>query len=134
MPETKYEYYAALAERTARQLTDSLENWTAFLDTAARLYKINASDAVTSYVLDTPGIRSFHLWDVIPEEVAGFYRDIRPFVSQCQFDDCTHTHETGCAVKAAVGNGLIDARRYESYCQIFAGELEEEEEELGNRQ
>ena len=102
--------------------------------TAARLYKINASDAVTSYVLDTPGIRSFHLWDVIPEEVAGFYRDIRPFVSQCQFDDCTHTHETGCAVKAAVGNGLIDARRYESYCQIFAGELEEEEEELGNRQ
>ncbi len=39
MPETKYEYYAALAERTARQLTDSLENWTAFLDTAARLYK-----------------------------------------------------------------------------------------------
>ena len=100
--------------------------------TAARLYKINASDSVTSYVLDTPGIRSFHLWDVIPEEVAGFYRDIRPFVSQCQFDDCTHTHETGCAVKAAVGNGLIDARRYDSYCQIFAGELEEEEEE--NRQ
>ena len=39
MPETKYEYYAALAERTARQLTDNLDNWTAFLDTAARLYK-----------------------------------------------------------------------------------------------
>ena len=39
MPENKLQYYAALAERTARQLTDSLENWTAFLDTAARLYK-----------------------------------------------------------------------------------------------
>ena len=39
MPETKYEYYAALAERTARQLTETLENWTAFLNTAARLYK-----------------------------------------------------------------------------------------------
>ena len=39
MPETKYEYYAALVERTARQLTENLDNWTAFLDTAARLYK-----------------------------------------------------------------------------------------------
>lgn len=39
MPETKYEYYAALAERTARQLTDSLDNWMTFLDTAALLYK-----------------------------------------------------------------------------------------------
>ena len=39
MPETKYEYYAALAERTARQLTENLDNWTSFLDTAARLYK-----------------------------------------------------------------------------------------------
>lgn len=95
--------------------------------TAAKLYRLNLCNSnASSYVLDTPGIRSFALWDVIPEEVAGLYRDIRPFVSQCQFDDCTHTHEIGCAVKAAVADGYIDARRYESYCQIFAGELEEE--------
>ena len=45
------------------------------------------------YVVDTPGIRQFQLWDVIPEEVAGFFRDLRPYVSRCRFPDCTHTHE-----------------------------------------
>jgi ribosome biogenesis GTPase len=71
-----------------------------------------------SYVVDTPGIRQFELWDVIPEEVAGYFRDIRPYVSQCRFPDCTHTHEDECAVKDAVADGWIDTRRYESYMQI----------------
>jgi len=70
------------------------------------------------YVVDTPGIRQFELWDVIPEEVSGFFRDVRPYVSFCKFPDCTHTHEAECAVKGAVADGKIDARRYESYCQI----------------
>ncbi|HEV2968756.1 MAG TPA: ribosome small subunit-dependent GTPase A [Pirellulales bacterium] len=76
------------------------------------------------YVIDTPGIRQFQLWDVIPEEVAGCYRDLRPYVSLCKFPDCTHTHETDCAVKDAVADGRLDARRYESYCHLRAGELE----------
>jgi ribosome biogenesis GTPase len=70
------------------------------------------------WVVDTPGIRQFQLWDVIPEEVAGFFRDLRPFVSACRFPDCTHTHEDFCAVKDAVADGWIDTRRYESYVQI----------------
>jgi len=70
------------------------------------------------YVVDTPGIRQFQLWDVIPEEVAGFYRDLRPYVSLCRFPDCTHTHEDGCAVKDAVADGRLDERRYESYCHL----------------
>ena len=74
------------------------------------------------FVVDTPGIRQFQLWDVIPEEVAGFFRDFRPYVSHCRFPDCTHTHEDRCAVKDAVADGQIDARRYESYLQIHAGE------------
>lgn len=74
------------------------------------------------YVVDTPGIRQFELWDVIPEEVAGFFRDLRPYVSGCRFPDCTHTHEAACAVKDAVADGWIDARRYESYVQIRAGD------------
>jgi ribosome biogenesis GTPase len=74
------------------------------------------------YVVDTPGIRQFQLWDVIPEEVAGFFRDLRPYVSRCRFPDCTHTHEDDCAVKDAVADGWIDARRYESYSQIRAGD------------
>ncbi len=74
------------------------------------------------YVVDTPGIRQFQLWDVIPEEVAGFFRDLRPYVTRCRFPDCTHTHEDDCGVKDAVADGWIDARRYESYVQIRAGD------------
>jgi ribosome biogenesis GTPase len=74
------------------------------------------------YVVDTPGVRQFQLCDVIPEEVAGFFRDLRPYVSRCRFPDCTHTHEDDCAVKDAVADGWIDARRYESYVQIRAGD------------
>jgi ribosome biogenesis GTPase len=74
------------------------------------------------YVVDTPGIRQFQLWDVIPEEVAGYYRDLRPFISGCRYPNCTHTHEADCAVKNAVADGRLDARRYESYCHLISGE------------
>lgn len=74
------------------------------------------------FVVDTPGIRQFELWDVIPAEVAGFFREMRPLVSHCRYPDCTHMHEDDCAVKDAVADDLIDARRYESYCQIFSGD------------
>jgi ribosome biogenesis GTPase / thiamine phosphate phosphatase len=86
--------------------------------TVARLIPL----AVGGYVVDTPGIRQFQLWDVIPEEVAGYYRDIRPYVSLCRFPNCTHTHESHCAVKDAVADGRLDARRYESYCHLRSGE------------
>ena len=86
--------------------------------TTAELYPL----ACGGHVIDTPGIRQFQLWDVIPEEVAGFFRELRPYVSQCRFPDCTHTHEDFCAVKDAVADGRIDTRRYESYTQIAAGD------------
>lgn len=86
--------------------------------TTAELIPLSAG----GFVIDTPGIRQFQLWDVIPEEVAGFYRDLRPYVSHCRYPDCTHTHEEPCAVKDAVADGFIDARRYESYLQIHAGD------------
>jgi ribosome biogenesis GTPase len=76
------------------------------------------------YVVDTPGLRQFQLWDVVPQEVAGFFRDLRPFVSLCRFPDCSHTHEEGCAVKDAVADDLLDERRYESYCHLFAGDMD----------
>ncbi|MEL7498405.1 MAG: ribosome small subunit-dependent GTPase A [Planctomycetota bacterium] len=74
------------------------------------------------HLIDTPGIRQFELWDVIPEEVSGFFRDLRPFINGCKFPDCTHTHEDECAVKWAVADGKLDVRRYESYCHIYAGD------------
>jgi len=71
------------------------------------------------FVLDTPGIRQFQLWDVTPAEVINFFRDLRSYVHLCAFPDCTHTHESDCAIKDAVADGRVDARRYESYCQVF---------------
>lgn len=83
--------------------------------TAARLIPLAAG----GYIVDTPGIRQFQLWDIIPEEVVGFCRDLRPYVSHCRFPDCTHTHEADCAIKDAVADGRLDVRRYESYCQML---------------
>jgi ribosome biogenesis GTPase len=86
--------------------------------TVARLIPL----ALGGHVIDTPGIRQFQLWDVIPEEVAGYYRDIRPYANLCRFPNCTHTHEAHCAVKDAVADGRLDVRRYESYCYLREGE------------
>lgn len=70
------------------------------------------------WVVDTPGIRQFQLWDIIPEEIASYFRELRPYVARCKFPDCTHTHEQECAVKDAVADGKINLRRYESYCHM----------------
>ncbi|MBO7707777.1 MAG: ribosome small subunit-dependent GTPase A [Thermoguttaceae bacterium] len=75
------------------------------------------------YVVDTPGIRQFMLWDIISEEVMAYFRDLCPYENLCKFSDCTHTHENGCAVKDAVADGRVDARRYASYLSIRAGEM-----------
>jgi len=93
--------------------------------TTARLLPIGAPSGSGGFVVDTPGMRSFELWDVIPAEVAGYYRDLRPYVSLCKFPNCTHTHEDDCAVKDAVTDGLLDERRYESYCHLLSGQVEE---------
>ena len=82
--------------------------------TAAKLIPLENG----GHLIDTPGIRQFQLWDVIPEEAAGYFRDLRPFINGCRFPDCTHTHEDDCAVKWAVADGKLDVRRYESYVQI----------------
>ena len=74
------------------------------------------------WVVDTPGVRQFELWDVMPEEVEGFFAEFRPFVHLCGFPDCTHTHEERCAIKRAVYRRQISAGRYTSYLGMFAGE------------
>lgn len=75
--------------------------------------------AAGGFVVDTPGIRQFQLWDVIPAEVAGYFREMRPYVSRCRYPNCTHAHEEPCAVKDAVADGYIDVRRYESYLAML---------------
>ncbi len=73
------------------------------------------------YVADTPGWKSLALWDVEPEEIDGYFPEIAPLVSRCQFSDCTHTHEPGCAVRLAVQAGRIHPHRYDSYLRLRAG-------------
>ena len=71
------------------------------------------------WVVDTPGVRQFELWDLAPEEVEGYFPEIRPFVPLCGYPDCTHTHEDRCAVKRAVHRRQITAARYTSYLGFF---------------
>lgn len=71
------------------------------------------------YVADTPGLRQFRFWDIDPEQLEAFFPEMEPFLGQCRFIPCTHTHEPGCAMRAAVEAGQIDARRFESYLRMF---------------
>lgn len=73
------------------------------------------------WVVDTPGIRQFALWDVISEEVEGYFPEFRPLLPHCHYPDCSHTHEEGCAVVDAVRQHRIALQRYESYLGLFAG-------------
>jgi ribosome biogenesis GTPase len=70
------------------------------------------------YVADTPGIRGLALFDLEPSELDAYFREIGPLVEQCQFSDCSHRHEPGCAVKAALKDGRIHPARYESYLRL----------------
>jgi ribosome biogenesis GTPase / thiamine phosphate phosphatase len=74
------------------------------------------------YVADTPGMRSLALWDTEPEELDGYFPELAPLVDQCQFSDCHHKSEPGCAVRAAVAAGTVRPERYDSYLRLRAGE------------
>ncbi len=70
------------------------------------------------YVADTPGLRTMALWDIEPDELDAYFREIAPLVTDCAFSDCSHTHEPGCAVLEAVDDGRIHPDRYESYLRL----------------
>ncbi|MCU0513370.1 MAG: ribosome small subunit-dependent GTPase A [Anaerolineae bacterium] len=70
------------------------------------------------YLADTPGIRTLAVWDVEPDELDGYFRDLAPFVNLCRFHNCTHTHEPGCAVTAAVEAGAISRTRYDNFLHL----------------
>lgn len=76
------------------------------------------------YIIDTPGIKGFGTFDMNPEEITGYFKEIFRFSKDCRFSDCTHTHEPNCAVLKAVEEHYIAASRYESYLSM----LEDKEE------
>ena len=74
------------------------------------------------YVVDSPGLRGFGLVDVEKDEIARYFPEMLKASEGCRFTPCTHTHEPGCAVKAALEEGTISRERYNSYL----GMLEED--------
>jgi ribosome biogenesis GTPase len=74
---------------------------------------------------DTPGITALALWDISPAELDGYFPEMAGREQQCAFSDCTHVHEPGCAVQAAVEAGQIHPSRYRSYLRMRFGEEEQ---------
>ena len=76
------------------------------------------------YLIDTPGIKGFGTFDIEPEELTSYFREIFHFSKGCRFNNCTHTHEPGCAVLKALSEHYIAQSRYQSYL----GMLEDKDE------
>lgn len=71
------------------------------------------------WVIDTPGIKGFGTFNMEPEEICGYFKDIFKFSKDCRFSNCTHTHEPGCAVRKAVEEHYIAESRYASYLNML---------------
>jgi ribosome biogenesis GTPase len=87
---------------------------------ARQLYPFPAG----GYVADTPGLKALALWDIEAEELDGYFPEMRRLVADCQYNNCTHVHEPGCAVLRAVEVGNIHPERYHSYLRMRFGETE----------
>ncbi len=70
-------------------------------------------------IIDTPGIREFGLVDIPKRELAHYFPEMRERLNECQFNNCIHLNEPGCAIKKAVVEGEIFEDRYISYCKIL---------------
>jgi ribosome biogenesis GTPase len=84
--------------------------------TGTRLFPL---EGVGGYVADTAGIRALALSGA--QQLDGCFREFRPFLGACRLSDCTHIHEPGCALRAALRSGTLDAERYDSYCRLLTG-------------
>ena len=71
------------------------------------------------YLIDTPGIKGFGTFNMEPEEISSYFKEIFRFSKDCRFNNCTHTHEPGCAVLKAVEDHYIAASRYQSYMSML---------------
>jgi len=81
--------------------------------------EFRAPDGAPTFVADTPGIRTFGLWDLTPQEVDYYFIEFRGLIQQCRFNNCTHHQEPGCAITEAVARGEIAESRYESFLLLY---------------
>jgi ribosome biogenesis GTPase len=73
----------------------------------------------TGWLIDTPGIKGFGTFDIEPEELTSYFKEIFQFSKDCRFSNCTHTHEPGCAVLKALEDHYIAESRYQSYLSML---------------
>jgi len=70
-------------------------------------------------IIDTPGLREFGLVNISRQELSHYFPEMRGLIHQCQFNNCQHINEPGCAIKDAVANGIIKEDRYISYYNLL---------------
>ncbi|MCE7987745.1 MAG: ribosome small subunit-dependent GTPase A [Caldilinea sp. CFX5] len=75
-----------------------------------------------TYIADTPGIRELGLYDIDPADLGFYFIEMKEYLHDCRYPNCTHDHEPDCAVRAAVAEGKISAARYDSYLRLLHGE------------
>lgn len=83
--------------------------------TFAQMYELGFG----GYIIDTPGIKEFALYDLEKETLAQRFPEMRAMMHDCRFNNCTHLHEPHCAIKDAVEQGVIAHWRYENYCNMM---------------
>ncbi|MFN4313025.1 MAG: ribosome small subunit-dependent GTPase A [Chitinophagaceae bacterium] len=84
--------------------------------TFAEMFELPGGGAI----IDTPGMREFGLVDLDPTELSHYFPEMRAYIGQCQFNNCIHINEPGCAVKKAASEGAISIERFESYVTLLA--------------
>ena len=77
------------------------------------------AESSDGWLIDTPGIKGFGTFDMEPEELTSYFREIFRFSKDCRFSNCTHTHEPGCAVLQALEDHYIAQSRYQSYLSML---------------
>ncbi len=98
--------------------TQSVSEWSGkglHTTTFAEMFDLDA----TSQVIDTPGVREFGLVDISKQELSHYFPEMRRLLVNCQFNNCMHTNEPGCAIKKEVGIGEVAEDRYVSYLTIL---------------
>lgn len=98
--------------------TENVSSWSGkgmHTTTFAEMFDLPSGGAI----IDTPGVKEFGLVNISRQELSHYFPEMLRILPDCQFNNCLHLNEPGCAVKEAVRNGLIDADRYISYCTIL---------------
>jgi ribosome biogenesis GTPase len=84
--------------------------------TFAEMYDLPLLNA---HIIDTPGIREFGLVDIPKQELSHYFPEMRSRLMDCQFNNCLHVNEPGCAIKKALNEGKLSFNRYVSYCMML---------------